>query len=130
LERQPGKRLSAFQAIHLLHALASGIESIHELGEYHGDLHTDNIMIQRYGLGFELKLLDMFHWGAPSARHIHDDVIDLVRLFYDSLGGVKHYAKQPHEVKEICCGLKRSLILHKFKTAGQLRRYLETMQWS
>jgi len=129
LARQPGKRLSAFQAVHLLHALASGIESIHQLGEYHGDLHTDNVMIRRYGLGFELKLLDMFHWGAPTAHHIHDDVIDLVRLFYDALGGSKHYAKQPHVVKEICCGLKRSLILKKFKTAGQLRRYLETMQW-
>jgi serine/threonine protein kinase len=130
LDRQTGKRLNPFQAVHLLHALATGIESIHQMGEYHGDLHTENIMIQRYGLGFELKLLDMFHWGAPSAQHIHDDVIDLIKLFYDALGGAKHYARQPIEVKEICCGLKRSLILKKFKAAGQLRRYLETMQWS
>jgi serine/threonine protein kinase len=130
LNRQAGKRLNPFQAVHLLHALATGIESIHQMGEYHGDLHTENIMIQRYGLGFELKLLDMFHWGAPSVQHIHDDVIDLIRLFYDSLGGAKHYARQPREVKEICCGLKRSLILTKFRAAGQLRRYLETMQWS
>ncbi len=129
LQRQPKRRLSPFQAVHLLHALAAGIESIHQLGEYHGDLHTDNIMVQRYGLGFELKLLDMFHWGAPRAEHIHDDVIDLVRLFYDALGGAKHYARQPIEVKAICSGLKRSLILKKFKTAGQLRAYLETMQW-
>lgn len=130
LSRQPGGRLKPFQAVHLLHALASGIECIHQLGEYHGDLHTDNIMIQSYGLGFELKLLDMFHWGASSTRHIHDDVIDLIRLFYDALGGAKHYARQPREVKAICNGLKRSLILKKFKSAGQLRRYLETMKWS
>lgn len=130
LARQPGRRLNPFQAVHLLHALASGIECIHQMGEYHGDLHTDNIMIQSHGLGFELKLLDMFHWGAPSAKHIHDDVIDLIRLFYDALGGAKHYARQPSEVKEVCCGLKRSLILKKFKTARQLRRYLEIMQWS
>jgi len=130
LARQPGRRLNAFQAVHLLHALATGIECIHQLGEYHGDLHTDNIMIQSYGLGFELKLLDMFHWGASSASHIHDDVIDLIRLFYDAVGGAKHYARQPQEVKTICSGLKRSLILKKFKSAGQLRRYLETMKWS
>ena len=130
LARQPGKRLSPFQAVHLLHALAMGMESIHQLGEYHGDLHSDNVIVQRYGLGFDLKLLDMFHWGASTAQHIHDDVINLVRLFYDAVGGPKHYARQPPEVKDICCGLKRSLILRKFKTAGQLRRYLETLQWS
>ena len=68
LKRQRGCRLSPFQGVHLLHALAIGIESIHKLGDYHGDLHTDNIIVLRYGLGFELKLLDMFHWGAPMQR--------------------------------------------------------------
>jgi len=125
-----GKRLAPFQAVHLLHAMASGIECIHQLGEYHGDLHTDNIIVRRYGLNFELKLLDMFHWGASTKKHIHEDVIDMVRIFYDALGGQKHYAKQPAEVKQICCGLKRSLILKKFRSAGQLRAYLESMSWS
>ncbi len=129
LARQPGKRLTAFQGLHLLHALASGIEGIHHRREYHGDLHPANIIVQRYGLGFDLKLLDMFHWGAPKPENIHDDVCDLVRIFYDAVGGQKHYARQLPEVKAICCGLKRSLILKKFRTAGQLREYLETMQW-
>ncbi|HHM04247.1 MAG TPA: serine/threonine protein kinase [Gammaproteobacteria bacterium] len=130
LARQPKKRLSPFQAVHLLHALASGIEVIHNMGEYHGDLHADNIIVLRYGLGFELKLLDMFHWGAPRGEHIHHDVLDLVRLFYDALGGAKRYSHHPPEVKAICCGLKKRLILKKFRTAGQLRAYLETMEWS
>ncbi|MEJ2644090.1 MAG: protein kinase [Gammaproteobacteria bacterium] len=130
LARQPGKRLSAFPALHLLHALASGIECIHQMREYHGDLHSENIIIQRYGLGFDLKLLDLFHWGAPRPENIHDDVIDLIRIFYEALGGRRHYARQPPEIKAICCGLKHSLILKKFKTAGQLREYLETMQWN
>ncbi|RMD78121.1 MAG: serine/threonine protein kinase [Gammaproteobacteria bacterium] len=129
LARQPGGRLSPFQAVHLLHALAKGIECIHAQGEYHGDLHADNIIVQRFGLGFEIKLLDMFHWGAPRAEHIHADVLDLVRIFYDALGGAAHYRRQPPEVKAICCGLKRSLILRKFRTAGQLRQYLETLTW-
>lgn len=125
-----GKRLPPFQAVHLLHAMASGIECIHQLGEYHGDLHTENIIVSRYGMNFELKLLDMFHWGAPTKKHIHEDVIDMVRIFYDAVGGQKHYANQPREVKEICCGLKHSLILKKFRSAGQLRAYLESMSWS
>ena len=129
LDRQPGKRLLPFQAIHLLYALARGIECIHSVGDYHGDLHTDNIIVQRVGLGFELKLLDMFHWGAPSAENIRDDVINLVRIFYDTLGGKKHYANLPREVKNICCGLKRSQITKKFRTAGKLRQYLESMEW-
>ncbi|UCE88907.1 MAG: protein kinase, partial [Pseudomonadota bacterium] len=111
---QPGKRLDVFQALHLLHALAVGIESIHHIGEYHGDLHTDNVIVNRRGLGFDVKLLDMFHWGAPKAANIHDDVCDLVRILYDVLGGRKHYSKLPREVRAIINGLKRSLILTKF----------------
>ncbi len=130
LRAMPGRKLSPFQAIHLLHSLASGIECIHAMKEYHGDLHPDNIIVQRYGLGFGLKLLDMFHWGAPNRENIFNDVCDLVRIFYDVLGGKATYAKQPPEVKAICCGLKRSLIIEKFKTAGQLRAYIETMEWS
>lgn len=129
VDRQPGKRLQPFQALHLLHALALGIEAIHHLHEYHGDLHTDNIIIMRYGLGFELKLVDMYQWGAPKRENLYDDVCDLVRIFYDVLGGKKYYAKQPQVVKDICCGLKRGLILSKFRTAGELREYIETLEW-
>lgn len=129
LDRQPGTRLSVFQALHLLYSLAAGIESIHHLGEYHGDLHTDNVIVRRYGLGFDVKLVDMFRWEIPKRENIQDDVCDLIRLFYDALGGSKHYSRLPGEAKAICCGLKRSLILKKFRTAGQLRKHLETMQW-
>lgn len=129
LRRQPGHRLSPFQALHLLHTLAKGIARIHEMGEYHGDLHTDNVIVQRYGLGFELKLLDVFQWTTPKTRNIQDDVVELVRIFHEALGGRKRYSRQPPEVKNICCGLKRSLILTKFRTAGQLTAYLETMEW-
>jgi len=129
LARQPGKRIPVFQGLHLLHALASGIESIHNLREYHGDLHDDNVIVHRYGLAFDLKLVDMFHWGSARQENILDDVCDLVRIFYDAIGGRNRYAKQPPQAKAVCCGLKRSLILKKFRTAGQLRQYLETMQW-
>lgn len=129
IKRQKGRRLHPFQAIHLLYALAGGIECIHKIGDYHGDLHSDNIIVEHYGLRFDLKLLDMFHWGPPTAENRQDDVIDLVRIFYDVLGGQKHYAKLPAEVKAICCGLKRSLIVKRFRSAAKLRGYLENMQW-
>ncbi len=127
--RQPGKRLSTFEALHLLHSIASGIECIHQQGDYHGDLHSDNIIVKRYGLGFDVKLLDMFHWGAPTAANIRHDVCELVRIFYDALGGARYYSRQPPAVKQICCGLKRTLITRKFRTAGDLREHLETIEW-
>lgn len=129
IEEQPGQRLDYFQGLHLLYTLAQGIESIHHMGEYHGDLHTDNIIVQRAGLAFEVKLVDMYHWGAPTAQNIRQDVFDLVRILYDVLGGQRHYARQPQPVKSVINGLKRTLILKKFKTAGQLREYLENLSW-
>lgn len=130
ITRQPGKRLQPFAALHLLHALAQGIECIHKSGDYHGDLHTDNIIVQRYGLGFELKLLDFYHSRAPKKENIRFDVVEMIRVFHEALGGAKQYAKHPPEIKAICCGLKQSLILQKFRTAGQIKSYLETMEWT
>ncbi len=130
LARQPGNRLTAFQGLHLLHALAVGVEAIHNLREYHGDLHTDNIIIRQRGISFDLKLVDVFQWGGAKSENIADDVCDLVRIFYDAIGGQKHYAKQSDEIKAVCCGLKRTLLLKKYRNAGQLRQYLETMEWS
>ncbi len=129
VKRQPGRRLGFFQGLHLLHGLAAGMEQLHGLGDYHGDLHDENIIIRRRGLGFEIRLLDLYHWGAPSATNIRRDVLDMVRIFYDVLGGQSQYAKHPPEVKQICCGLKKSLIWSKFRTAGQLRHHLETLDW-
>ncbi|HET7570266.1 MAG TPA: protein kinase [Gammaproteobacteria bacterium] len=129
LRHQPGGRLTPFEGMHLLHTLAAGLETIHEMREYHGDLHTDNIIIKRRGIRFQVKLIDMYRWRVSTGENIREDVVDIIRIFYDTLGGAKYYAKQPPEVKRICRGLKRTLIKKQFRTAGQLRRYLETMEW-
>jgi len=125
----PGRRFTPFEGMHLLYALASGMEKVHQAHEYHGDLHDDNIIVRRRGLTYDLKLVDLYNWGTPSAENTKDDVCDMVRIFYDAVGGARHYSRQPQYVKNICCGLKRSLIIKKFRTAGHLRRYLETMSW-
>jgi len=130
LKRQPGGALPPFEALHLLHSLAAGIADIHMAREYHGDLHTENVIVRRYGLGFQIKLIDLFHWVAPKRENIQGDVCDLIRLFYDVLGGARRYRHHRDEIKDICCGLKRTLVLAKFKTAGQLRDYLEAIDWA
>lgn len=129
LKRQPGRRLEFFQGLHLLHGLAAGVEPIHRLRAYHGDIHDENIIIRRQGLGFDVRLLDMFTRQMPRAEAIRSDVHDMIRVFYDALGGARTYTGHPPEVKAICCGLKKSLIDRKFRTAGQLRIYLEAMEW-
>lgn len=129
LSTRPGKRLAPFEALHLLYRLTKGIESIHLMNEYHGDLHMENIIVGKFGLEFDLKLIDLFHWDFPKRENRQDDICDLIRIFYDCLGGQRFYSHQPDVVKYICCGLKRSLILKKFKTVAQLRKHIETMGW-
>jgi tRNA A-37 threonylcarbamoyl transferase component Bud32 len=129
VRRQPGKRLQSFEALCLMHALASGIEQIHALKEYHGDIHDHNVLVQRRGIGFDVKLLDLYHWGASDRNKTREDVIQLVRLLYDAVGGKARYAKQPPEIKAVCCGLRRGLIIERFPTVSRLRRHLESFSW-
>lgn len=129
LAHQPRGRLSTFEALHVLHALARGIAPIHALGEYHGDIHDDNIMIRRKGVGFEVKLLDFFDLGKPSKWKINKDVLNLIQVFHTIVGGREHYARQPKVVKDIIRGLKDSLILERFHTAGDIQRHLENLSW-
>jgi len=129
LREFPGRRLSPFQALHLLYALVKGLEPIHLMKEYHGDLHSENIIINRFGLNFDVKLVDLFHWRGSKAESRQDDICELIRMFHEVLGGARHYPRQPEAVKYICCGLKRSLILRKFRNISQLREHLETMSW-
>ncbi len=130
LARQPNKRIGIFRGLHLLHALASGLESMHHLRSYHGDLHPENIIIKSVGISFELKLLDMHHWGGNDRKiNMETDICDAIRIFYDAIGGKKCYASHPKEIKQICLGLKKSLIIKKFRTVTQLRKHLESIEW-
>lgn len=129
IAKQPGKRLHPFEALHLLYALAEALEPIHEHGEYHGDLHWGNVIVRRVGIGFDIKLIDIYHREQRKAWNVQEDVFEMIRIFYDVLGGSRLYARQPKQVKDICRGLKRTLIAAKFRNAGQLKRHLEILTW-
>jgi tRNA A-37 threonylcarbamoyl transferase component Bud32 len=130
LQSQSRHRLSTFEALHVLYVLAKGIAPIHARGEYHGDIHDDNIMIRRQGVGFEVKLIDFFDLGKPSKSKIRKDVLNLVEVFHTIVGGRLTYAKQPKVVKDIIRGLRDSLILERFSSAGDIQKHLETLQWN
>ncbi len=129
LASQPGKRLSTFEALNVLYILAKGIAPIHARGEYHGDIHDGNIMIRRQGVGFDIKLLDFFDLGRPTKAKVRKDVLNLIQVFHATLGGAPRYARQPRVVKGIIRGLKDSLILERFKSAGDIQRHLEALEW-
>jgi tRNA A-37 threonylcarbamoyl transferase component Bud32 len=129
LKRFPGGRLRPFEGLHLLHALARGVEEIHLRGEYHGDIHSDNIIVARFGLQFELKLIDLYRLDDSPAAARRLDVCDLIYVFWEAIGGAPRYARHPAAVKYICCGLKRTLIRAKFPTVGHLRQHLEELSF-
>src|SRR5271154_1041976 len=95
LHRQAGHRLSTFEALNVLYVLAKGIAPIHARGEYHGDIHDDNIMIRRQGVGFAVKLLVFFALGKPSRSKIEKDVLNLIEVFLALVGGRSAYSRQP-----------------------------------
>jgi serine/threonine protein kinase len=129
LLHQKKKRLPVFEALHLLYALVLGVEQIHFLGEYHGDIHSDNIMVKRQGLGFEVHLLDFFDLGRSTKDRMQLDVIDLINIFYEMIGGQEAYRESGSLVRGIVRGQKHNLIRSRFKTAGDLRLYLENLSW-
>jgi len=129
LARQKNRRLHPFEALHLLHSLVSGLVKIHACGEYHGDLHIENVIVRRRGLGFEVRTVDLFNWGKRTNEHVHNDICDAIRILYEVTGGARTYYRQPAQVKHICCGLKRTLIRQRFRTAAHLLEHLETLEW-
>lgn len=128
--KQKGKRLGVFPALHLLYSMVLGVEGIHLNGEYHGDLHVENIIIKRFGLEFDLKIIDLHHWGDSKKENREEDIIKIIQIFYETLGGAKYYSKLAPSLKNIICGQKRSLILKKFKNISSLKNHLERMDWS
>lgn len=129
VNRQPGKRLTELQAALLLYEIAKGVEQIHLKGEYHGDLHAGNIIVCRSGLSFDLKFLDFYYHGRASKPCKNGDIVNLIVLFCDALGGKERYSRFSDTARYICAGLRTDRILERFKTATHLRNHLEHMSW-
>ncbi len=129
LSQRKGKRMPAYEALHLIYALTKGLAQMHYSNEYHGDLHSDNIIVLKRGLEFEIKLLDFYYHGRTTRSKLLDDVVDIIKLLHEATGGATHYKNQPEIIKSICKGLKRSLIEKNYKNAMELQSKLEQMHW-
>jgi len=129
IDHHRGDRLDAFRAMSVFYHLVRGLEAVHALGEYHADVHSQNILIKPTGVRFEIKLVDFYDWGKPTRYKQRQDVMDCVRVLHELVGGARHYAKQPPEVKAVCIGLQRKRVLKRFPTINALRRHLESFDW-
>ena len=130
IAQQPGKRMSTFMALSLFQVLVEGLEEVHLSGEYHADVHSQNIMVQPRGVGFEIKLIDFYEWGKTTKSKQQQDILDAVRVFYEMLGGRRFYARLPDEVKYIMAGLQTKHILKRFPAMSDLSLYLSTFEWT
>ena len=124
-----GGRMPAFEALHLIYDLTIGLEEIHARKEFHGDLHAGNIFVERKGVFFQIRTIDFHDWGRSSAEERRSDILAVVRMLYDIVGGRPHYQRQPDAIKAICLGLRSDLILKRFPTIFHLRAHLETFDW-
>jgi tRNA A-37 threonylcarbamoyl transferase component Bud32 len=129
LDAQPGRRFPLFEGLHLLRALAWSVAPIHQAGEYHGDLHAENIIIRRSGTGFAVKLVDFFDLGRSNRDKIADDIFDLVNLFYRLIGGSARYGSLDPEIKQLICGRRRAAIRRAFRNASDLLAALDNLRW-
>jgi RIO-like serine/threonine protein kinase len=130
IEKHHQGRLRPYLALHVLYHLVRGLEAIHALGQYHADVHSQNILIKPRGVVFDVKLIDFYDWGRPRPFKQQQDIKDTLRVFYEVLGGRAHYARQPAEIRYICAGLRRELMIARFPTMTALRQHIETFEWS
>jgi hypothetical protein len=130
ISSSPGKRLPEYEALRIFYELVVGLEAVHAEREYHGDLHASNVLVMRRGVHFDVKLVDLFDHGRPSRANAQNDLLDVVRLLYDMLGGQRRYRHQRAEIKSLICGLRHGLILKRYPTVARLRGHLDRFEWN
>lgn len=129
VQRQRGKRLDPFSALHLLRTMASALATLHQHGEYHGDLHEENVLVERYGLAFDIKLLDPLLVGRRTKEHLQEDLVDLVRLYVESLGGKDRYRVLPAQWRDVVGSSRKDRVLARFRSVARLRDHLDHYRW-
>ena len=126
IDRHPGGRVAPFVALTVLHRLVRGLEDVHNAGEYHSDVHTENILLAPRGIDFGLKLIDFYDWGRPTRAKMRQDVLGAIDVLHDLLGGRSRPKTLPPEVTYVLANRRTERILKRFPTAAALRHHLET----
>lgn len=129
IEDRDGDPFPSFEALHIIRAVAQAVAPIHRAGEYHGDLHPLNVMVRREGLWFRIKLLDFFDLGKATKAKIADDVVDIMKILYELVGGSVHYRYAGSEIKRFVQGRRWTLVKKQLRNADDLLAALDTFSW-
>jgi len=127
LKQQPDKRLGPFEALHFLRALAVALAELHQQDVAHGDVHDENIMLQRRGLGFDARLVDVA--GNRHGWSKRDDVVGALKLFEQAVGGGARYQKMPLPVRRALGSMRRDRINARFPSAQRIVDALDNIDW-
>lgn len=128
IARQPGQRLEWFEALHLLLAMARGIELMHDAGESAGALRLDNIIVRRVGLGFQAKLMELATGGRARPEHRRNDAHGMIRLFHEVIAGGGGGKDLPDPVRDQL-GTRRRPHFENYRDAADIRIALERLRW-
>lgn len=129
ITRFPGKRLPYYHGLHLFYQLIDGLSQIHAKKSFHGDIHTDNIMIHSFGLKHKMKLIDFHDIGIDKRLKMKQDLYDSIEVLFEILGGKKQYKNHPEEIKYILCGKRSDVIDRRFKNIHMLKNHLEALRF-
>lgn len=123
-------KVPLYVALHVLYQLVRGLEAVHALGEYHADVHSQNILIKPRGIAFDIRLVDFYDWGKPARFKQQQDIYDTIQVFIELVGGKATISRQRPETRHLCGAGRWDLILKRFPTMTALRRHLETFEWT
>ena len=118
-----------YEALQIVYEIAKALEKIHATGSYHGHLNPENIIMRRRGLKFDVKLIDCIDWGGSKRENIKKDVYDLIKIYYQLIGGKESYQDLPKCLKKVMMGVRRTKLAENFKNASALVHHIEQMQW-
>ena len=58
-----------------------------------------------------MKLIDFYRWDGPKSENIRGDVFDLIKIFYDSVGGRRLYRRDPTQrVRRLVLGHEQRIV--------------------
>lgn len=126
LAGRPFRRMLPFEGLHFLRALAHGVEPMHRLGEPHGALIAENVIVRKVGLGFKVKLVDLLPSPEMTEAHvrlaIRADVADLLGIFTQAVYGEGNGQKANSTIRNLLGGRHRD--------AGDLVSALDHLDWT
>lgn len=122
LDASSRKVFRARRAVRVTYSVARVVAELHARRAYHGDIHTENVVLSRSS--DRVQLIDFYRRPGTLAALQREDIRDTVGLLFRCVGGKARYPSAPKYVKQICGGMRRDVIHRRYPTARRLAEAL------